>query len=108
MEDAAGDVDERNDEDELERIDDVVADLRGSDIEAEDEGYGEAEDGGAADDGVDADEQAGGDAPGKLFGRCSHSQQSEDGKGDAAIDPGVVDGSGAGMGLAATWFVRMH
>lgn len=108
VEDAAGDVDEGNNEDELERIDDVVADLRGRDIEAKDEGYGEAEDGGAADDGVDADEQTGGDAPGQLFWRCSHAQQSQDGKGDAAIDPVVVDGSGTGMGLVATWFVRMH
>jgi len=46
----------------------VVADLRGGDVEAEDEGYGEAEDGGAAEDGIDADEKTGGDAPGQLFG----------------------------------------
>ena len=64
VEDAAGEADERNDQDEFERIDDVVAELRGGDVETEDKGYGEAEDGGAAEDGIDADEEADGDAPG--------------------------------------------
>ena len=99
MEDAAGDVDERNDEKEFERIDDVVAELRGGNVEAEDEGQGEAEDGGAAEDGIDADEEAGGDAPGQLFRRGSHAEQREDGKGDAAVEPVVVDGSGSLVGL---------
>ena len=64
VEDAAAEADEGDDEDEFERVDDVVADLRGGDVEAEDKGQGEAEDGGAAEDGIDADEEAGGDAPG--------------------------------------------
>jgi hypothetical protein len=94
-EDAAGDVDERNDQDDLERIDDVIAQLRGGDVEAEDEGQGEAEDGGAAKDGIDADEQSGGDAPGESLGSSAHAEQCEDGKGDAAVDPAVVEGSEA-------------
>jgi len=95
MEDAAGGVDERDDEDEFERIDDVVAELRGGDVEAEDESEGEAKDGCAAEDGVDADEESGGDAPGQLFGRCAHAEEREDWKRYASIGPTVMDGSGA-------------
>jgi len=94
VEDAAGDADKRDDEDELERINDVVADLRCGYVEAKDKCQSEAEDGGAAEDRVDADEEAGSDAPGQLFRRCSHAQEREDGKGDTAVDPVVVDGSG--------------
>ena len=64
MEDAAGEADERDDEEYFEGVDDVVADLRRGYIETEDEGDGEAEDGGASEDGIDADEETGGDAPG--------------------------------------------
>ena len=108
MEDAAGDVDEGDDEDELERIDDVVADLRGGDVEAEDEGDGEAEDGGAAEDGIDADEEAGGDAPGELFRGGSHAEEREDGKGDAAVDPVVVDGRGLWVGSLRFGLAGVH
>jgi len=73
VEDAAGDADERNYQNEFERIDDVVAELRGCDVEAKDKGYCEAKDRGAAEDGIDADEQAGGDTPGEFFRRCSHA-----------------------------------
>jgi hypothetical protein len=64
VEDAAGKTDEGDDQNQFERVDDVVAKLRGGYVEAEDEGDGEAEDGGAAQDRVDADEKADGDAPG--------------------------------------------
>jgi len=57
VEDAAGDVDEWDDENELERIDNVIADLRGGYVETEDKGQRETEDGGAAEEGVDADEE---------------------------------------------------
>jgi len=67
VEDSAGDVDEGDDQEKLERIDDVVADLRGGYVETEDKGQRETEDGGAAEDGVDADEKAHGYAPGELF-----------------------------------------
>lgn len=100
VEDAAGDADKRDDEYELERIDDVVADLRCGQVEAKDKCQSKAEDGGAAEDGIDANEEAGGDAPGQLFRRCSHAEKSEDGKGDAAVDPVVVDGSGVLAGVA--------
>ena len=92
VEDSAGDVDEWNDQDKLERIDDVVADLRGGYVEAEDESYSEAEDGGAAEDGVDANEDAGSYAPCEFFGCGSHAEKREDGKGDAPVEPVVVDG----------------
>ena len=108
VEDSAGDVDEWDDQDKLERIDDVVADLRGGYVEAEDESYSEAEDGGAAEDGVDADEEPDGDAPGQLFRRGSHAEEREDGKGDAAVNPVMVDGSLALGGVTVIWFVGLH
>ena len=95
VEDTAGGVDEWDDEDELEWIDDVIAELRCGDVEAEEEGQGKAENGGAAEDGIDSDEESYGDAPGELFGGCSHAEERKDGKGDAAIDPIVVDGGGS-------------
>ena len=64
VKDAGADVEEGNDQEKLKGIDDVAAQLRGGDVEPEDEGGGEAEDSGAAEDWVDADEKPGGDAPG--------------------------------------------
>jgi hypothetical protein len=82
--------------------------LRGGYVEAEDEGQREAEDGGAAQDGIDADEEADGDAPGESFRRGSHAKQCEDGKGDAAVEPVVMDGSGSLVGWVAIWLVGLH
>ena len=93
VKDAAGGADEWDDEDELERVDDVIADLGCSDVEAEEEGQGKTEEGGAAEYGVDADEKAGGDAPGEFFRGRSHAEKRKNWKGDATIDPVVVDGS---------------
>ncbi len=67
VEDAASEADEGDDQDELERVGEVVGELRGGDVEPEDEGQGEAEDGGGAEDGIDADEDAGGEAPGEFL-----------------------------------------
>ena len=92
MEDAAGGVYEWDDENEFERIDDVIAYLRGSYVEAEEEGQGKTEDGGAAENRVDSDEKTGRDAPGEFFRGCSHAEERKNGKGDAAIDPVVMDG----------------
>ena len=108
VEDAASGVDERDDEDEFERIDNVVAELRGCDVEAEDEGEGEAKDGCAAEDGVDADEESGGDAPGQPFGRGAHAEEREDGERHASIGPVVVDGSVAWIRMFAIWLVGGH
>lgn len=68
VKDSAGGVDKWDDEDELERVDDVIADLGCGDVEAEEEGQGKTEDCGAAEDWVDADEKPCGDAPGEFFG----------------------------------------
>lgn len=64
MEDAAGEPNEWDDEDELEGVDDVISHLRGGNVEAQDEGYSEAQNAGAAEDGIDSDEEANGEAPG--------------------------------------------
>ena len=108
MEDATRDVDERKDKDDLEGVDDVVAYLRGGDIETEDEGDGKAEDGGASKDGIDADEEADGDAPGQLFRRGSHAEKRENGKGNATVDPVVVDGRGDFGDCVVIGWIRLH
>ena len=82
--------------------------MRGGYVEAEDKGQPEAEDGGAAQEGIDADEEADGDAPGELFRRGSHAEQCEDGKGDAAVDPVVVEGSGSLVGVVGIWLFGLH
>ena len=94
VKDAAGNADERDYKNEFKRIDDVVAKLRGGQVETKDKGYCEAEDRGTSEDGIDADEEADGDAPGEFFWRCPHAKESEDGEGDAAVEPVVMDGGG--------------
>lgn len=91
MEDAARKANERDDEEKFKRIDDVVSNLRGSQVEAEDECNGEAEDRRAAQDRVNADQYAGGHAPCEFFRCGSHAKEREDGKGDVAIEPVVTD-----------------
>ena len=90
MEDAAAKADERDDEEKLQRVDEVVGDLRGNDVEPEEAGYGEAEDGSGAEDGVDADEEASGETPGELLRGCSTAEEREDRQSDAAVDPAVM------------------
>jgi hypothetical protein len=91
VEDDVAEADEGNDEQEFERVDEVVGQLRGGDVEAEQKGGGKGEEGGAAENGIDADEQADCDAPGQLLRRGPHAQKCEDGKGDAPVDPVVVE-----------------
>lgn len=64
VEDAAADANKGDDEDQLERVDDVIAKLRSGYVEAKDEGHGEAEDRGGTKNRIDADEETDGDAPG--------------------------------------------
>ncbi len=108
VKDAAGDADERNYQDEFERIDDVVAELRGSHVETKDKSYCEAKDRGAAKDGIDADEQTGCDTPGEFLWGCSHAQECQDGKSDAAVEPIVMDGVGGRRGYAEVGFAGLH
>jgi hypothetical protein len=90
VEDTAAEADEGDDEDDLQRIAEVIGDLRCDYVEAEDEGEREAEDGGGAEQRVDADEGTEGEAPGELLRGGSATEKGEDGKGDAAIGPTVV------------------
>ena len=90
-EDDIAEADEGDEEQELERIDHVVGELRGGDVEAEEEGRREAGDGGAAEDGIDADEQADGDAPGEFARGGSHAEECEDRKSDTAVSPVVME-----------------
>ena len=63
VEDAAAQMDERNDEQDLQRVDDVIGKLRRRDVESEGEGQQQAENSGRAEQRVDADEEACGEAP---------------------------------------------
>ena len=69
----------------------MVADLRGSYVQAKDQCDGKAENARAAQDGVDADEEPRGDAPGQFLGRGSDAEKREDGKDGAAVNPVVMD-----------------
>lgn len=105
VKDAAGEVDERNEQKKFERVDDVVGELRRDEIETQKKCGREAEYGGGAEDGVDADEQAERDAPGKFARGRSHAQQREDGQDDAAVEPVVMDWRGL---LDDGWAARVH
>ena len=87
-------MEEGNDKGEFQGEHGVVGDLAGDDVEPEEEGHGETQDGGASEQGVDADEESGGDAPGQRARAGSHAQQREDGQDAAAVDPGMVDRTG--------------
>ncbi len=95
MEDAACEVNEGDDEENFKRVDDVVADLGCGYVEAEDEGDRKAKNRGAAENWIDADEETGCYAPCEFFGSGSHAEEREDRKGDAAVEPVVVDGRGS-------------
>jgi hypothetical protein len=59
-------LDEEEEKQDLERVDDVVGDLRGDEVEAEEAGEDKRGEGGGAEQRVDADDQAGGKRPGEL------------------------------------------
>jgi hypothetical protein len=90
VKDAAAEMDEGNDEQELEWIQDVVGKLRGGDVEAKDKRDGEAEERGRSKHGIDADHRAYGDAPGKLLRGRSHAQQRKNRKDNTPVQPSVV------------------
>ena len=102
------DVDERDEKQEFERVNEVVGQLRGGDVEAKDESCGETEDGGAAKNGIDADEEADRDAPGEFLRRRPHAQKREDRKRNAAIEPIVVKRCLAGRQPAGIRIARFH
>ena len=64
MEDDAAQTDEGNEEEYLQRVHDMVGELRCHYVEAEEEGQQQAENGGGSEQWVDADEEACGEAPG--------------------------------------------
>jgi hypothetical protein len=101
-------VDERNYQDEFEGIDDVIAELRGGQVEAKDKSYCEAKDRSAAEDWIDADEQADGDAPGEFLWGCSHPKECEDRKSDATVEPIVMYWGGDWRGDAEIGFAGLH
>ncbi len=95
-------------EEEFERVDDVVSDLRGCHVETEQKGHCKAKNGCAAEDGVDADEEADSDAPGEFLWCRSEAEECEDGQGDAPVEPVVMDGLGNWFDTCGDGFVLIH
>lgn len=108
MEDYVAESDEGDQEQEFKRVDEVVGQLRGGDIEPQQECCGEAEDGSAAENRVDTDEEPDGDAPGQLLRGRSHAEECEDGKCDTAISPVVMEGRPVWLGAVRIRFARVH
>lgn len=90
MEETRAEPEERNEEEDLEGIDQVVGELGCGDVEAEEKGEKQAQDGGGAEDGIDADHDADGQAPGETFGAGAEAKETEDGEGDSPVEPSVV------------------
>lgn len=105
VEDAAGNVDEGDDQEQFERVDDMVGQLRSDQVEPKGKRRREAEDGRGAKQRVDADEEADGDAPCNFLGGRTHAEQRKDGQDDAAVGPVVMDGRG---GFEVDWAARVH
>ncbi len=101
MEDATRRMNERNYQDQFERINHVVANLRRSNIQPEDEGERKAKNRRAPEDGIDADEQPGSNAPGQLLRCGAHAQQRKDWKSHPSIDPVVANGRVTLRGMAS-------
>ena len=68
VEEAGAQAEKGEEQKDLERVDEVVGELRSSEVEAEGEGEEEAEEGGRAEEGIDADNEAEGEAPGETLG----------------------------------------
>jgi hypothetical protein len=107
-EDQAAEAEKRDDEQKLQRIDDVVSYLRGGYVEPEDKGHGEADKSGAADNWVNTDEKANGDAPGQLLRGCSETEKREDGQRYSPVEPVVAYGLGSWLDTCGDGFVVVH
>ncbi len=90
MEETRAEPEERNEEENLERVNQVVGELGCGDVEAQEKGDEQAQDGGGAEDRIDADDHTDGEAPGETFGAGAEAEETEDGKGDSSVEPSVV------------------
>lgn len=90
MEEVAAQLKEGKQQKQLERIDDVVDQLRDCDVEAQQHGEPQAKNGRRAEHGIDADQQAQGDAPRKPPGRCAAPQKSKDRQRNPSIEKSVT------------------
>ena len=86
----------------------MVPDLRGCYVETEEKGHCKTENGGTAEDGIYSDEEADGDAPGEFLWGGSKTKESEDGQGDAAVEPVVMDGCGNWFDTCWDGLVLIH
>ena len=87
------DADEEEKEDELQGIDEVVRDLRGDQIEAEQESDEKAEDGGRAEERVDANDESDCERPCQLSWGGAYTEKIEQRKDDASLKERCACGS---------------
>ncbi len=100
VEEDVADLDEDEEERDLERVDEVVGDLRGDQVKTQDERDGEAEEGGGAEQGIDADHKSGGEGPGEFARRAADAEEFEDRLDEAALEKrGVQVGLVCPVGL---------
>ena len=86
VEDLIAETKEDEEHGELKRVHQVIGDLRSDQVEAKDEGDGEAEQGGGAEERIDADRDADGEGPSKTAWRGSHTQEMQDWGDDLALE----------------------
>lgn len=91
-EEACADAQKGQEQEELQRVDEMVGDLGGGEVEAEEEGDDQAGDGGRSEHGIDADGDTDREAPGETLGAGSEAEQREDGLDQLRVDPAVVGG----------------
>jgi len=87
VEDAVAELNEEEEERELQRVDDVVGDLRRDEVEPEDAGQDKTDDGGRTKQGIDADDDAEGERPGEAAGAAADTQEVDE-RGD---DPSLKE-----------------
>jgi hypothetical protein len=93
VEEVDAELDERDEQEQVERGDDMGADLRGELVEAECPGEQDDDDRGESDGRIDADDHAEGEAPGEAARADAAPEEAQERPEDAAADE-LVDGLG--------------
>ena len=83
----------------MERVGELGRELRGDEVEPEEEGEREAEEGGGAEQRIDADGESEGERPGETAGGGSDAEEVEDGGNDAFLEQGRREGERSCIGL---------
>ncbi len=85
VEDQVAGADEDQEERDLQRIDDVIGDLRGDQVEPQEERKRKAGDCGGTEQGIDPHHKAKGERPGQLARAAADAQQMDDRRDEPAL-----------------------